>query len=63
VRQGGEHTLCGDNSWKADFPEFRQSVPKVTYRDKQICATGKITEYRNAPEIVATESRDIEMQK
>jgi len=38
-------------------------TPEVTYRDKQICATGKITEYRNAPEIVATESRDIEMQK
>src|SRR5258708_30244898 len=38
-------------------------TPEVTYRDKHICATGKITEYRTAPEIVVTESRDIEVQK
>ncbi len=38
-------------------------APEVMYRDKQICATGKITEYRNAAEIVVSEPRDIEVQK
>src|SRR5258706_15247522 len=30
-------------------------APEVMYRDKQICATGKITEYRNAAGIVVSE--------
>jgi hypothetical protein len=38
-------------------------APEQTYRDKQICVTGKITEYRNAPEIVANEPQNIEVQK
>lgn len=38
-------------------------TPEATYLDKQICATGKIAQYRNAPEIVVTEPRDIEVQK
>jgi hypothetical protein len=37
--------------------------PEEKYRDKQVCATGKITEYRNAPEIVVSDPQNIEVQK
>ena len=37
--------------------------PEEMYRDKQICVTGKITEYRKAPEIVVSEPQNIEVQK
>jgi hypothetical protein len=38
-------------------------APEETYRDKQICVTGKITEYRDAPEIVVSQPQSIEVQK
>jgi hypothetical protein len=37
--------------------------PEERYRDKQVCVTGKITEYRKAPEIVVSEPQNIEVQK
>jgi hypothetical protein len=37
--------------------------PEEKYRDKQVCVTGKIAEYRNAPEIVVNEPQNIEVQK
>ncbi len=38
-------------------------APEEMYRDRQICVTGKITEYRNAPEIVVSDPQNIETQK
>jgi hypothetical protein len=38
-------------------------APEELYRDKQICVTGKITDYRKAPEIVVSEPHNIEVQK
>jgi len=38
-------------------------APEEMYRDKQICVTGKITEYRKAPEIVVSDPQNIERQK
>jgi hypothetical protein len=48
--------IWGDNREKFGNPEEK-------YRDKQVCVTGKITEYKNAPEIVVSELRNIEVQK
>ena len=38
-------------------------TPEEKYRDKQVCVTGKITEYRGAPEIVTNDPLSIEVQK
>ena len=38
-------------------------MPEEKYRDKQICVTGRITEYRKAPEIVVSDPQSIEVQK
>jgi hypothetical protein len=38
-------------------------TPEEKYRDKQVCVTGKITEYRGKPEIVVSDPRSIEAQK
>jgi hypothetical protein len=38
-------------------------TPEEKYRDKPICVTGKITEYRKAPEIVVSGPQNIELQK
>ena len=48
--------IWGDNREKFGNPEEK-------YSDKQVCVTGKITEYRKAPEIVVSEPRNIEVQK
>jgi hypothetical protein len=37
--------------------------PQEKYSDKQICVTGKITEYRKAAEIVVSDPQNIEVQK
>ena len=37
--------------WGSDRSKF--GSPEVTYKGKQICVTGKITVYRDVPEIVA----------
>jgi len=33
--------------------------PELDYKGKRICATGKITEYRGTPEIVADDPRQV----
>jgi hypothetical protein len=38
-------------------------TPEEKYREKQICVTGKITEYRGAPEIVVSDPLNIELQE
>jgi hypothetical protein len=48
--------IWGENREKVGTPEEK-------YRDKQICVTGKITEYRGAPEIVVSDPQSIEVQK
>jgi DNA/RNA endonuclease YhcR with UshA esterase domain len=47
--------------WGENREKF--GAPEEMYRDKAICVTGKITEYRNAPEIVVSEPKNIEVQK
>jgi hypothetical protein len=47
--------------WGADRAKF--DTPEATYRDKTICTTGKIQEYRDGAEIVATDPKQIEVQK
>jgi hypothetical protein len=36
--------------------------PEDDYKDKHICVTGKITEYRGAPEIVVSEPEQVVLQ-
>jgi hypothetical protein len=47
--------------WGGNREKF--GTPEEKYRDKQVCVTGKITEYRGAPEIVVTEPQSIEIEK
>lgn len=47
--------------WGENREKF--GTPEEKYRDKQICVTGRITEYRKAPEIVASEPQNIDVQK
>jgi len=46
--------------WGSDRPKF--SDPEETYRDKHICVTGKISDYKGVPEIVAYEPSQIKVQ-
>src|SRR5882672_3604005 len=48
--------IWGDNREKFGNPEGK-------FADKQVCVTGKFTEYRKAPEIVVSEPQNIEVQK
>src|ERR1700688_1701571 len=47
--------------WGGDREKF--GTPEEKFRDKQVCVTGKITEYRGAPEIVVSDPQSIEVQK
>jgi hypothetical protein len=47
--------------WGENREEF--GTPEEKYRDKQVCVTGKITEYRGAPEIVVSDPTRVELQK
>jgi hypothetical protein len=47
--------------WGENRDKF--GTPEEKYRDKQVCASGKITEYRGAPEIIASDPQSIEVQK
>jgi len=38
------------------------ATPGPDYRDKRICVTGKVTDYKGVPEIVAHESSQIKIQ-
>jgi hypothetical protein len=46
--------------WGSDRPKFGD--PEVRYRNKHICATGKISDYKGVPEIVAYESSQINVR-
>jgi RecG-like helicase len=47
--------------WGDDRSKFGE--PEDKYSDKRICVTGKITSYRGGPELVATDPKEIEIQK
>ena len=46
--------------WGSDRAKF--SKPEETYQGKYACATGKITEYRGVPQVVATEPAQIKVE-
>jgi hypothetical protein len=46
--------------WGSDRPKFGD--PEEAYRSKHICVTGKISNYKGVPEIVAYESSQIKVQ-
>jgi hypothetical protein len=46
--------------WGSDRPKFGE--PEKAYRNKHICVTGKITEYKGNPEIIAYEPYQIKVQ-
>jgi hypothetical protein len=46
--------------WGSDRPKFGK--PEETYGSKRICVTGKISDYKGVPEIVAYEPAQIKVQ-
>jgi hypothetical protein len=46
--------------WGSDRPKFGD--PEEAYRSKHICATGKISDYKGVPEIVAYEPSQINVR-
>lgn len=46
--------------WGSDRPKFGD--PEDAYRNKHICVTGKITDYKGVPEIAAHEPSQIKVQ-
>jgi hypothetical protein len=46
--------------WGSDRPKFGD--PEEAYRSKHICVTGKISDYKGVPEIVAYEPSQIKAQ-
>jgi hypothetical protein len=46
--------------WGSNRAKFGR--PEADYKDKHICVTGKITEYRGAAEIVADDPREIKIE-
>jgi DNA/RNA endonuclease YhcR with UshA esterase domain len=46
--------------WGTNRPKFRD--PEEAYRGKHICVTGKISDYKGAPEIIAYEPSQIKVQ-
>jgi DNA/RNA endonuclease YhcR with UshA esterase domain len=47
--------------WGENREKF--GAPEEKYRGRQVCVTGRITEYRGAPEIVVSDPQSIEVQK
>jgi len=47
--------------WGSDRAKF--GTPEVTYNGKTICATGKIQEYRDGVEIVASDPKQISLRQ
>ena len=43
--------------WGSDRPKF--GTPETAYQGRDICVTGQIKQYRGAPEIVASEPKQI----
>jgi DNA/RNA endonuclease YhcR with UshA esterase domain len=46
--------------WGSNRSKFGR--PEAEYKDKRICVTGRITEYRGTPEIMADEPRQIRLE-
>ena len=46
--------------WGSDRPKFGD--PEQAYRGKRICVTGKISDYKGVPEVVAYEPSQIRVQ-
>lgn len=46
--------------WGSDRPKFGK--PEETYASKHVCVTGKISDYKGVPEIVANEPAQIKIQ-
>ena len=46
--------------WGTNRPKFGD--PEEAYRSKHICVTGKISDYKGAPEIIAYEPSQIKVQ-
>jgi hypothetical protein len=46
--------------WGTDRAKF--GAPDTSYQDHNICVTGQIKEYRNAPEIVASDPKQIKTE-
>jgi len=47
--------------WGSDRAKF--GAPETKYKDARVCVTGKITSYREKPEIIATEPSQIVQEK
>ena len=46
--------------WGSDRPKFGD--PEEAYRSKHICVTGKVSDYKGVPEIIAYEPSQIKVQ-
>jgi hypothetical protein len=46
--------------WGEDRPKFGE--PETKYKDKNVCVTATITEYRGTPEVVAKDPAQIQLQ-
>jgi DNA/RNA endonuclease YhcR with UshA esterase domain len=46
--------------WGSDRAKF--GAPESTYQGKLVCVTGRIKEYRGAPEVIASEPAQIKLQ-
>jgi hypothetical protein len=47
--------------WGTDRPKFGN--PERTYRHKNVCVSGKITNHRGIPEIIVNTPAQIQIQK
>ena len=47
--------------WGSERPKFGK--PEDTYRNKDICVTGKVISHKGVPEIIASETSQIQTQK
>lgn len=47
--------------WGSDRSKFGQ--PESKYQGQRVCVTGKITSYRNAPEIVVNDPAQLQLEK
>ena len=47
--------------WGSDRDQF--GAPETAYRDRDICVTGQIKAFRGAPEIVASDPKQIKIEE
>jgi DNA/RNA endonuclease YhcR with UshA esterase domain len=46
--------------WGSNRRKF--GTPEIDYKGKRVCATGKITEYRGTPEIIANDPQQLKVE-